>query len=69
MACEHAARASITDSSWFTSSASRKQGTIRYSILNVSSSLQYVWLTARCLRMYQMMLSVAEMKITFITVL
>jgi len=59
----------MTDSSWFTSSARRKAGTTRYSSLNVSSSLLYVWLTVLCFRMYQMMLRVALMKMSFITVL
>lgn len=63
------ARTSMTDSSWFTSSASRKDGTMRYSSRNVSSSLLYVWLTVLCLRMYQMMLSVAVMKMIFMIVL
>jgi hypothetical protein len=31
--------------------------------------LLYVWLTTRCLRMYQMIENVAVMKISFITVL
>ena len=42
---------------------------MRYTILKVSSSLLYVWLTTRCLRMYQMIENVAVMKISFITVL
>ena len=37
--------------------------------MNVSSSLLYVWLTDLCLRMYQMMVSVAVMKMIFIRVL
>jgi hypothetical protein len=63
------ARASTTDISWFTSSASTKAGTTRYEILKVSSSLLYVWLTTRWRRMYQMIANVALMKITFISVL
>ena len=42
---------------------------MRYTILNVSSSLLYVWLTTRCLRVYQMMENVALMKISFMIVL
>lgn len=42
---------------------------MRYSSRNVSSSLLYVWLTVLCLRMYQMMLSVAVMKMIFMIVL
>jgi len=42
-----------------------KVGTMRYITLKVSSSLLYVWLTTLCLRMYHMIASVVQMKMTF----